>query len=92
MPYPATVTSSPTADNTDAVYASRPTSTSPTGVISGSVTSGNFCGYINQIDRRSYYTLHFYAVFDKPFSRTGTWRDSSLSPNSTTASGGTTYG
>jgi len=43
--------------------------------ISGSVTSGNFCGYINNVDRRSYYTLYFYATFDKPFSATGTWQD-----------------
>lgn len=60
--------------------------------ISGSVTSGNFCGYINAVGRRSYYTLHFHAVFDKPFAGTGTWQDSSLRPGTTTASGGTTYG
>ncbi|HCT78076.1 MAG TPA: alpha-mannosidase, partial [Micromonosporaceae bacterium] len=60
--------------------------------ISGSVTSGNFCGYINAIGRRSYYTLHFHAVFDKPFASTGTWQDSTLRPNTTSASGGTTYG
>jgi predicted alpha-1,2-mannosidase len=60
--------------------------------ISGSVTSGNFCGYINTIDRRSYYTLRFVAVFDKPFSVTGTWRDGTVTQGSTTSSGGTTYG
>ncbi|WP_240197144.1 GH92 family glycosyl hydrolase [Nonomuraea lactucae] len=60
--------------------------------ISGSVTSGNFCGYINAIGRRSYYTLHFHAVFDKPFSSTGTWRDSTRTPGGTSATGGTTYG
>ena len=60
--------------------------------ISGSVTSGNFCGYINAVGRRSYYTLHFTAVFDKPFSSTGTWQDSTLRPGTTSASGGTTYG
>jgi len=60
--------------------------------ISGSVTSGNFCGYINTIGRRSYYTLHFYAVFDQPFTTTGTWQDGTLRPNTTSASGGTTYG
>lgn len=60
--------------------------------ISGSVTSGNFCGYINQVGRRSYYTLHFHAVFDKPFASTGTWQDSTLRPGTTSASGGTTYG
>ena len=60
--------------------------------ISGSVTSGNFCGYINTVGRRSYYTLFFTAVFDKPFASTGTWQDSTLRPGTTTASGGTTYG
>lgn len=60
--------------------------------ISGSVTSGNFCGYINAIGRRSYYTLHFFAVFDQPFTSTGTWQDATLRPGTTTASGGTTYG
>ncbi len=60
--------------------------------ITGSVTSGNFCGYINAVGRRSYYTLHFTAVFDTPFASTGTWQDGSLRPGTTTASGGTTYG
>jgi len=60
--------------------------------ISGSVTSGNFCGYINAIGRRSYYTLHFHAVFDQPFTSTGTWQDGTLRPGTTSASGGTTYG
>ncbi|HEV2784137.1 MAG TPA: GH92 family glycosyl hydrolase [Actinophytocola sp.] len=63
-----------------------------TRTVSGSVTSGNFCGYINQIGRRSYYTLHFHAVFDKPFASAGTWVDSTLRPGTTSASGGTTYG
>jgi hypothetical protein len=31
----------------------------PSGTITGSVTSGNFCGYINAVDRRSYYTVYF---------------------------------
>jgi predicted alpha-1,2-mannosidase len=63
-----------------------------TQTISGSVTSGNFCGYINTVDRRSYYTLYFHAVFDKPFASTGTWQDGTLRPGTTSASGGTTYG
>ncbi len=37
-----------------------------TRTISGSVTSGNFCGYIDEVGRRSYYTLYFTAVFDNP--------------------------
>ena len=63
-----------------------------THTISGSVTSGNFCGYINQVGRRSYYTLFFTVTFDKPFASTGTWQGTSLRPGTTTASGGTTYG
>ncbi len=153
LPYPAGVTSSPTADSSDTTYASNfshanetatagyyrvgldsgvnveLTATTRTGsgrftypaggpaallvrtsnsevgssaaqttintatrTISGSVTSGNFCGYINAIGRRSYYTLYFAAVFDRPFASTGTWRDTTLTPGGTSASGGTTYG
>jgi predicted alpha-1,2-mannosidase len=153
MPYPATVGSSPSADNTDATYAStfshaneigdagyykvgldsgvtaELTATAHTGTgrfsypagkpatmlvrtsnsevgssaattridtatktISGSVTSGNFCGYINQVGRRSYYTLYFVAVFDQGFTSTGTWTDATVTPGGTTSSGGTTYG
>ncbi|HEY1580766.1 MAG TPA: GH92 family glycosyl hydrolase [Terracidiphilus sp.] len=60
--------------------------------ISGSVTSGNFCGYLGTADRRSYYTLYFVAHFDEPFVSTGTWQDSIVHPNTTEAHGGTTYG
>lgn len=60
--------------------------------VSGSVTSGNFCGYIGTADRRSYYTLYFVAHFDAPFLSTGTWQDSAVHSGSTQASGGTTYG
>ncbi|MEV8510306.1 GH92 family glycosyl hydrolase [Actinoplanes sp. NPDC051475] len=57
--------------------------------ISGSVTSGNFCGYINQIGRRSYYTLYFVAAFDHAFTSTGTWTNSTVNAGSTSAGGGT---
>lgn len=57
--------------------------------ISGSVTSGNFCGYLDPEGRRSYYTVHFTARFDRAFKATGTWKDEQLSPGSTAASGGT---
>ncbi len=60
--------------------------------ISGSVTSGNFCGYIGTADRRSYYTLYFVAHFDAPFLSTGTWQDSMVRPGTEEAQGGTTYG
>lgn len=60
--------------------------------ITGSVTSGNFCGYLSPAGRRSYYTLYFVAVFDSPFTATGTWQDDLLRPDTTAARGGTTYG
>ncbi|MET9134505.1 GH92 family glycosyl hydrolase [Streptomyces antibioticus] len=60
-----------------------------TRTVSGSVTSGNFCGYLDPEGRRSYYTLHFTARFDRAFKATGTWQDDKLTPGSTRASGGT---
>lgn len=57
--------------------------------VSGSVTSGNFCGYLDPEGRRAYYTLYFTARFDRPFDAVGTWQDDKLSPGSRTASGGT---
>ncbi|WP_237744895.1 GH92 family glycosyl hydrolase [Kribbella catacumbae] len=63
-----------------------------TRTISGSVTSGNFCGYLASVGQRSYYTLHFVAEFDQPFARTGTWKDTTVTPGSTSTQGGTTYG
>jgi predicted alpha-1,2-mannosidase len=63
-----------------------------TRTVTGSVTSGNFCGYINQVGRRSYYTLHFVAEFDQDFKDVGTWQDTVVTPGSTTSTGGTTYG
>ncbi|OLB66551.1 MAG: alpha-mannosidase, partial [Actinobacteria bacterium 13_2_20CM_2_72_6] len=59
--------------------------------VSGSVTSGNFCGYIGTENRRSYYTLHFHAEFDQPFSATGTWTDGTVAPGGTDATGGTQF-
>lgn len=63
-----------------------------TGTVSGSVTSGNFCGYIGTADRRSYYTLYFAAHFDRPILHAGTWQDDKATPGKLTATGGTTYG
>ncbi|MFE3033877.1 GH92 family glycosyl hydrolase [Streptomyces canus] len=60
-----------------------------TRTVSGSVTSGNFCGYLDPEGRRAYYTLHFTAHFDRPFATTGTWQDDTLTPGSLKASGGT---
>ncbi|MFC8344078.1 GH92 family glycosyl hydrolase [Streptomyces sp. NPDC057280] len=60
-----------------------------TRTVSGSVTSGNFCGHLDPEGRRAYYTLHFTARFDRAFKATGTWRDDRLDPGSRAASGGT---
>jgi predicted alpha-1,2-mannosidase len=63
-----------------------------TQTVSGSVTSGNFCGYLSKADRRSYYTLYFVAKFDRPFTATGTWHDATVRAGATSARGGTSYG
>lgn len=60
-----------------------------TRTVSGSVTSGNFCGHLDPEGRRAYYTLHFTAHFDRAFKATGTWEDDRLAPGSRKASGGT---
>lgn len=60
-----------------------------TRTISGSVTSGNFCGYLDPEGQRAYYTLHFTAHFDRPFKDAGTWQDDRLDPGSLKSSGGT---
>jgi predicted alpha-1,2-mannosidase len=62
------------------------------GTVSGSVTSGNFCGYIDKIDRRSYYTLYFVAEFDQKIQKAGTWQNDQLTPDSLQSSGGTGFG
>ena len=61
-------------------------------IVTGSVTSGNFCGYIGTANRRSYYTLYFVAHFDAPILNSGTWQDSAVRPGTNEAFGGTTYG
>ncbi|HEY3628548.1 MAG TPA: GH92 family glycosyl hydrolase [Terracidiphilus sp.] len=61
-------------------------------IVSGYVTSGNFCGYLGTADRRSYYTLYFVAHFDTPFVSIGTWQDSAVRAGTNEAHGGTTYG
>jgi predicted alpha-1,2-mannosidase len=60
--------------------------------VTGSVTSGNFCGYLSPDRRESYYTLYFVASFDQPFKPGGAWQDAALTPGATEAHGGTTYG
>jgi len=60
--------------------------------VSGWVSSGNFCGYLHPVIRHDYYTLHFVAEFDRPFSEFGTWKNDVLLPGASAAGGGTTYG
>jgi predicted alpha-1,2-mannosidase len=60
--------------------------------VTGSVTSGDFCGYIGPGRRQAYYTLHFVAVVDQPFTAGGTWTDLAVHPGATDAKGGTTFG
>lgn len=60
--------------------------------VTGSVTSGNFCGYIGTEDRRPYYTLYFVARFDRPITQHGAWHDTTLLPDATIADGGTGLG
>ena len=63
-----------------------------TRTVSGSVTSGNFCGYLAEDRRESYYTLYFVARFDQPFEVGGIWQDEHLEAGATQGGGGTTYG
>lgn len=63
-----------------------------TRTVRGSVTSGNFCGYLAEDRRESYYTLHFVAEFDQPFEVGGTWRDDRVQAGAREGGGGTTYG
>ncbi|MBE7211040.1 MAG: GH92 family glycosyl hydrolase, partial [Gluconacetobacter diazotrophicus] len=56
------------------------------------VGSGNFCGYLDPVDRRTYYTLHAVIAFDRPIVRHGTWTDGVVTPGSAEARGGTGYG
>jgi predicted alpha-1,2-mannosidase len=60
--------------------------------VTGSVTSGNFCGYLSPDRRESYYTLYFVASFDAPFTAGGAWHDLKVTPGARDATGGTGYG
>ncbi|WP_109126561.1 GH92 family glycosyl hydrolase [Dyella sp. C11] len=59
--------------------------------VSGSVNSGNFCGYLAKADQRSYYTLYFVAEFDQPIASTGAWHDGDVQAGKTSAQGGTGF-
>jgi predicted alpha-1,2-mannosidase len=64
-----------------------------TRTVSGSVTSGNFCGGFvgDGLLQKSYYTVYFTVQFDKAFASVGTWQDGELRPDTVDATGGTTY-
>jgi predicted alpha-1,2-mannosidase len=68
-----------------------------TRTVRGSVLTGGFCsrrgngGGANNPNRKSHYRLFFSAVFDRDFASTGTWKDSTLTPGGTAASGGEGY-
>jgi predicted alpha-1,2-mannosidase len=47
----------------------------------GSISGGHFC------EQQNTYTVHFAAVFDRPFSATGTWHDSTVTPGGTSIDG-----
>ena len=81
-----------TADSEVGSSAAHVTVDPHTRTVSGSVTSGNFCGYLAKVDQRSYYTLHFVARFDRAFDTIGTWQDNTVKTGATTALGGTSYG
>ncbi|MGW7238223.1 GH92 family glycosyl hydrolase [Streptomyces sp. NPDC054804] len=50
--------------------------------ISGAVDSGHFCGAANR------YTLHFDIKFDRPFTASGTWVGSTITPDATSLKAG----
>ena len=62
------------------------------GEITGSVTSGNFCGYLGEFNRRDYYTLHFVAQLDVNIKSSGGWQDDKVIKETLTTSGGMGYG
>ncbi|MHC3472836.1 GH92 family glycosyl hydrolase [Streptomyces sp. 7R007] len=50
--------------------------------ISGAIDSGHFCGAGNR------YTLHFDVKFDQPFTASGTWVGSTITPDATSLKAG----
>jgi len=81
-----------TSDSEVGSTASTITIDPSTRTVSGTVTSGNFCGYLAEDRRESYYTLHFVAVFDQAFDVGGTWRDETVNKRAARGAGGTGYG
>ena len=62
------------------------------GEVSGYVTSGNFCGYLGEYNRRDYYTLHFVAKIDAPITGSGAYFNDKVAANATSSQGGMGYG
>ncbi|GHF88326.1 GH92 family glycosyl hydrolase [Thalassotalea marina] len=62
------------------------------GEITGYVTSGNFCGYLGEYNRRDYYTLHFVAKLDTKITGSGGWTNDKVYADATEAKGGMGYG
>ena len=62
-----------------------------TQTITGQVSAGNFCGPQSTDNSHAYYTLHFVAKLDQPFAAVGTWKDGTITPDSTDAQGGSGY-
>ena len=60
--------------------------------VTGSVTSGNFCGYLTDDLKHSYYTLYFVAEFDQPFASHGTWQEGKVHAGGDSSTGGMGYG
>jgi predicted alpha-1,2-mannosidase len=62
--------------------------------VTGSVDGGGFCGRTTGgvANQRVYYRLFFTAEFDRPVVGFGTWHDGTLTPNSTSATGGEGFG
>jgi predicted alpha-1,2-mannosidase len=60
--------------------------------VTGSVVSGNFCGYLSPDRRESYYTLYFVAEFDQQFTAGGAWQDTMVTKGARESHGGTSYG
>lgn len=62
------------------------------GEITGSVTSGNFCGYLGEYNRRDYYTLHYVAQLDVKIKSSGGWEHEHVINDAKKVSGGMGYG
>jgi predicted alpha-1,2-mannosidase len=62
------------------------------GEITGSVTSGNFCGYLGEYNRRDYYTLHYVAQLDVKIKGSGGWEHERVINDAEQVSGGMGYG